>query len=475
MSLNPIDHRPAWSLFKRSGESDKPPIKQKRRKGLGLGLLIKQMLPRTLFGRSILILVMPLILVQAVTTWVYYDRLLETVMRRMASGVAGEIAMVIDTQALLPRKSDRSLFLTYANQTTELGFQILPGAQLPDDSEEDYTSNTFVSKQLETALIERLTIPFHIDDYSSRRTILVSIQLPDEVLIVSVPVKRLFTSTAYIFLLWMVGTAVFTFFVATLFLRNQVRSLRRLAFAAEAFGKGRDVPSFKPEGAAEVRQAAAAFLKMRERLQRQITQRTEMLAGVSHDLRTPLTRMKLELELLGDHEDIEGLKSDVSEMQQMIEGYLSFARGEGNEQPAVCDLVSLLNDAMTTARRDGITIDLHAPHDLHIPVRRDALRRAIMNLLNNAGRYGGAVQITLIPGRQSVDIVIDDDGPGIPEDQREAVFRPFFRLESSRNMTTGGVGLGLTIARDILRSHGGDLTLGQSPKSGLRARLTLPR
>jgi two-component system osmolarity sensor histidine kinase EnvZ len=266
-----------------------------------------------------------------------------------------------------------------------------------------------------------------------------------------------------------------TFALATRFLRNQVRSLRRLANAAEAFGKGRDVPHFKPEGAIEVRQAAAAFLIMRERIQRQISQRTEMLAGVSHDLRTPLTRMKLELELLGDAEEAQGLRADVAEMQQMLEGYLAFARGEGNEQPAVADLMEFLGDVVATARRDGTEISLIGPSELHLPIRRDAFRRCVMNLVGNASRYGGHVWVTVMPTRGGVEVMIDDDGPGIPEALREAVFRPFYRLESSRNLETGGVGLGLTIARDIMLSHGGDLRLETSPQGGLRAHLILPR
>jgi two-component system osmolarity sensor histidine kinase EnvZ len=260
-----------------------------------------------------------------------------------------------------------------------------------------------------------------------------------------------------------------------MFMRNQVRSLRRLATAANAFGKGRDSPNFKPEGASEVRQAAAAFLLMRARIQRQITQRTEMLAGVSHDLRTPLTRMKLELALLADDENVEGLQSDVAEMEQMIEGYLSFARGEGNEAPQVTDLVALVTDAVTTARRDGSHIVLTAPEELHVPVRRDAMRRCLMNLLSNGARYGGEMEVTVTPAPGRIEILIDDDGPGIPPEEREAVFRPFYRIEGSRNMATGGVGLGLTIARDVMRSHGGDLTLDAAPLGGLRARLTLPR
>jgi two-component system, OmpR family, osmolarity sensor histidine kinase EnvZ len=294
------------------------------------------------------------------------------------------------------------------------------------------------------------------------------------VLDVGVPRQRLYSSTTYIFVLWMVGSSMVLFTVATMFMRNQVRALRRLANAAENFGKGRHVANFKLEGATEIRQAAAAFIIMRDRIQRQISQRTEMLAGVSHDLRTPLTRMKLALELIGDGIASEELKSDVSEMETMVQGYLDFARGEGTEAPIEVDLQSFLEEIVAAARRDGQSISLTAPVDYRLLLRPNAMKRCIGNLVGNACRHGSHVWLTALPARGAIDIMIDDDGPGIPAEQREAVFRPFFRLDPSRNITTGGVGLGLTIARDIARGHGGDLTLETSPQGGLRTRLHLP-
>jgi two-component system osmolarity sensor histidine kinase EnvZ len=448
-------------------------VPRKRRK---LGGLIKLMLPRTLFGRSILILVTPLILVQGVTIKVFNDRLWDTVVRRLSSGVAGEIALAIEAREPLTVGLGTLPFLAKAGLATDLRFVVLPGARLPPSPPEP--AGTVEEEPLATALTERVRLPFQIDGHDNPnwpRHLSVAIQLPDGVMRVLVPRNRLFTGNAYTVLFWMLGTGVLTFAFGSMFLRNQARSLHRLAVAAEAFGKGHDVPDFKPQGATEVRQAAAAFLVMRERIQRQITQRTEMLAGVSHDLRTPLTRMKLELELLGDGEDIQALKSDVAEMQQMVEGYLAFARGEGNEAPQVTDLVALLDDMVATGRRDGAQISLIAPEELHVAVRKDAFRRCVMNLITNAARYGGHVWVTVLPHRGAIDIMIDDDGPGIPEALREAVFRPFFRLESSRNRSTGGIGLGLTIARDIMLSHGGDIALEVSPQGGLRARLHLPR
>jgi len=275
--------------------------------------------------------------------------------------------------------------------------------------------------------------------------------------------------------MWMVGSALVFLGVATIFLRNQVKSLRRLAAAADGFGKGRPVASFKIEGAAEVRQAAAAFLQMRDRIQRQIRQRTEMLAGVSHDLRTPLTRMKLALEILGDDAVIEEVKSDVAEMEHMINGYLDFVRGEGAEAPVETDVALLIEDIAATARREGTSLSVALPAEFVIPLRPNALRRCLANLIANARRHGNHVWLAGVPAAGGIDIVVDDDGPGISPADRERVFLPFIRLDPSRSRTTGGVGLGLSIARDVARSHGGDIRLERSPQGGLRARVHLPR
>jgi two-component system osmolarity sensor histidine kinase EnvZ len=257
-------------------------------------------------------------------------------------------------------------------------------------------------------------------------------------------------------------------------MRNQVKPIRRLAQAADSFGKGRDVADFKPEGATEVRQAAAAFLQMRNRIKRQIRQRTEILAGVSHDLRTPLTRMKLQLAMLGETPEAENLESDVAAMERMVEGYLAFARGEGVEQPQPTEVSGLLRDVVAQMRRDGGVVDLHVEQAMTLPLRPETMRRCLSNLIANAQRHGEHVSVRAGPRDRAVEITIDDDGPGIPPEMRREVFKPFFRLESSRNPETGGVGLGLTIARDVVRNHGGDLVLEDAPGGGLRARIWLP-
>jgi two-component system osmolarity sensor histidine kinase EnvZ len=293
-----------------------------------------------------------------------------------------------------------------------------------------------------------------------------------------IPQKRLTASNVDVFILWMVISSLILIGIAALFLRNQVRPIERLARAADAFGKGRSVPDFKPYGAAEVRSAAQSFLTMRERIERYLQQRTEMLAGVSHDIKTPLTRLKLQLAMMEDGPDVKSLRQDVSEMEHMLDEYLDFARGEGGEEPKAADVGEIAKNAAASAGRvrnagDGrLTVNVDA--GMVVAVRANALKRCVTNLVDNALKHGKHVAVTAHHIDRFVDIIVDDDGPGIPEARREEAFRPFHRLDEGRNLQTGGSGLGLAIARDIARAHGGDLTLDDSPMGGLRATIRLP-
>jgi two-component system osmolarity sensor histidine kinase EnvZ len=439
----------------------------------------KRILPRSLFGRSLIIIILPLVLAQLLATWIFYDRHWATVERRLATNVAADIAFTLDTLAQTDTPEQAKVVLARATATTDLHFHFHPGEQLaaalPPLHDNWYDAGNWLEDALDGALAERVRRPYRLDIDSDPRFVMIAVQLDDGVMDVAAPRDRLSTPTTYIFVLWMAGSSLVLLAVASLFMRNQVKSLRRLAAAADSFGKGRDVANFKLEGATEVRQAAAAFLKMRDRIRRQITQRTEMLAGVSHDLRTPLTRMRLALEFLGQEgPEVEELKDDVITMERMVQGYLDFARGEGPEQPRQTDLGLLVEEVAAAARRDGADISLALAEGLVLSLRPDAMRRCIANLLSNARRYGSHIWLTVLPVAEGVDILVDDDGPGIPPAERENVFRPFFRLDASRNPATGGVGLGLTIARDVARGHGGDLTLEESPQHGLRVRLHLP-
>jgi len=433
----------------------------------------KRALPRSLYGRSLIIIILPLVLAQFIATWVFYDRVWDTVLRRLATGVGADIGLTIDAMHYADNASELAALLQRAGLISEMTFGFLPGEHLPAGMRQ--LGEGPVETALEDAMRERVGKPFYIDAEFDPRDILISIQLDNGILQVAAPRKRMVTPTTYIFVFWMAGSSLILLGIASMFMRNQVKALRRLAAAAESFGKGRDVPNFRPQGATEVRRAASAFLKMRERLQRQITQRTEMLAGVSHDLRTPLTRMRLALEFLDDSPAVAELKHDVIVMNRMVEGYLDFARGEGEGEPRDADLVALIEEAVAAARRGGAEITIALPEVGILPIRTDAMRRCLVNLLNNARHYGSHVWVTALAVKGGMDIIIDDDGPGIPEAERENVFRPFFRLDAARGPATGGVGLGLTIARDIARGHGGDLDLEASPQGGLRVRVRVPR
>ena len=432
--------------------------------------LLKRLLPRGFLGRSVLILLLPLVLLQVISAWVFYDRHYDTTTWRLAQGVAGDVEMVV--RLLQSGEMSDSEILFLAEHIFWLRAELIPGAELGESVEPRLGS--ILHERLETALMERLGPRFSIDTVSLPRDVIIEVNLGRELLVMDVSRKRLFSVTTYIFLMWMVGSSVVLFVVAFLVMRIQVRAITRLAQAADSFGRGGDLAGFKPEGADEVRQAAAAFLQMRDRIKRQIQQRTTVLAGVSHDLRTPLTRMKLELAMLGNAPEISSLKQDVQQMERMIDGYLAFARGEGGEGAKLTNLSDLIGRIVADARREGAAVDLHMEQPITLPLKREAFRRCLTNLLVNGVRYGNMVSLRVGLRHGGLEILVDDDGPGIPAERREEVFRPFVRLEESRNPETGGTGLGLTIARDVARNHGGELTLDESPLGGLRARLWFP-
>ncbi len=432
---------------------------------------MKRFLPRGLLARSLLIIVTPLVLLQIVSGIIFYDRHWSNVSRHRANALAGDIAMILELVDKGGINSDPVAVFNLARRTLDLIVAFEPGAIIPN---EQFEPSGNLETTLARALDEIVQRPAVIDTRSQNNRVLVDVQLPDGVLKVSANEERLISSTTKVFIFWMIGTSLILIAVATLFMRNQVSPIRRLATAADNFGKGRDTPNFKPSGATEVRQAASAFMAMRGRLERQIQQRTEMLAGVSHDLRTPLTRMKLQLAMLNKNAEIDELASDVAAMESMIEGYLNFARGEGTEERQVVNAASLLDEVARDAARNGPTVELDIQDEVELPLARNAMRRCLTNLVENAGRHGDRIALTASRDGRVLQIFVDDNGPGIPEDMREDVFRPFFRLDQSRNAETGGTGLGLSIAQDIIASHGGEIRLEDSPLGGLRVTLRIP-
>ncbi len=433
---------------------------------------VKRVLPRSLLGRSLLMILVPLVLLQLVALQIYYGSHLNLVYRRLSDSLAGEINFTLALMRRYPGAENRAWIIPLAQNEFDIAMRLEPGAVLHRTGSRVNVLGP-MDDDLETALRQRLTERFSMDWTYESGAVLIRVQQPDGVLDILAPRKRVDLGTIWLFVGWMVGTALLLFGIAALFMRNQVRGIRRLADAVEAFGIGRDPGPVRPEGAVEVRRAATAFNRMQERIRRFLAQRTEMLAGVSHDLRTPLTRMRLALAMLPARAemaaDVAELTADVEEMERMVEAYLAFARGEGAEQAEPVNLSAVLEEVAAGARRAGAVVRLDVPEDLTLRLRADAVRRAITNLVDNARRHAHLVVLTAAPaGSRGVQVTVDDDGPGIPPERRESVFRPF---ESD---AAGGTGLGLTIARDIVRAHGGEIVLEDSPLGGLRARIRLP-
>lgn len=441
----------------------------------GLKTHLKTILPRTLFGRSLLILILPILLLQVLSTFIFFDRHWTKVTSRLAFAVAGEIALAADRIEADPSPAAVADISGRLFRALDIRLAYHPGAPWPEGAGAESPDDLFISRILKFFLEERVGRATSVAIAGSGREVVVRVRLPDGVLEAFVPQRRLFSSTGFIFLMWSVGLSILLLSISVLFMRNQIRPIRKLALAAERFGKGRDTPSFKPEGAAEVRQAARAFLDMRERIRRQIDQRTSMLAGISHDLRTPLTRMKLQLALMPETPDGAAMKQDVAAMERMIAAYLDFVRREGDEAPQRTDVAALATQAVeAAARQSGAALELTAPRPVFVPLRPVAFERCLANLIGNACRYAGRVRVEVGEVEEGAKIIVDDDGPGIPPEKHEDVFRPFYRLDESRNAESGGVGLGLPIARDIVHAHGGWIRLDRSPLGGLRVEVFLP-
>jgi two-component system osmolarity sensor histidine kinase EnvZ len=427
-------------------------------------------------GRSLLIILVPLVILQAIALQLFYGSHLDVISRRLAAGVAGDIAMVVGLLDRETEAEERSWIFREAAWRLDLSLAHEAGARLAATGARPAAMPWLpLEEDLAAAMQERVRLPFDADWQSDPRSVIIRVQMADGVLHVEVARKRLFSGTIYLFVIWLVGSSLLLFLVAAVFMRNQVRALRKISAAAEAFGMGRTVGPMKPEGAAEVRQTATAFNRMEERISRFVDSRTEMLAGISHDLRTPLTRLRLGLAMLPEaaREDAAAMTEDLEEMDRLIGVYLAFARGEGVEQPEETDLAALLRGVVAQQARGGAAIPFAGPESLPMQLRGDAMRRCFGNLLHNARKHAKRVTVTLMKqprGQNGIwaDIAIDDDGPGIPAASREDAFKPFTTLSG------GGTGLGLAIARDIARAHGGDVLLEDSPLGGLRARIRVP-
>ncbi|WP_020184425.1 ATP-binding protein [Methylopila sp. 73B] len=436
------------------------------------GTFLRRLMPKGLYTRSLLIIVVPMVLLQGVLAFVFLERHYQLVTERLSSAVSQDIAALARLHDLQPTPENDARLVRIARDELSLQVEFLPPQPLPQERPRPFFS--IIDEALSSQLAESLKRPFWIDTVGRSNFVEIRVSLSDATMKVLARRNLAYASNSHIFLVWMVGASVVLITVAILFLRNQIRPILALAAAAESFGKGRAGPDFKVRGAREVREAGRAFLDMRDRIERQIEQRTTMLAGVSHDLRTMLTRFRLQLALLDETPEIEDLNRDVDEMSRMLEAYLAFVRGDAGEAPSPTDVPGLLDDLKRAVETSGVraTVESHGP-DTAV-VRPDAFRRCLSNLVSNASRFSTRIAIQAINDGRTLEIRIDDDGPGIPLEKREEVFRPFLRLDQARNQDHGGTGLGLAITRDIARSHGGDVTLESSPLGGLRAVVRVP-
>jgi two-component system osmolarity sensor histidine kinase EnvZ len=433
---------------------------------------IKRWLPQSLFARTLLIIVLPVAIMQGLITWIFFDLHWQAVSSGLTDSLAGDVAWITETYEGAP--ADLPRLAARAERNLSLSVAFKPGETLSTNRKQAYFAPE--DRALEAALDRRLDRPFWFNNRSYNGWVQIEAPVEGGVLRIYAPRERAFAASGWIFIIWMASATLLLTAIAILFIRNQVRAIERLAEAAEAFGKGVEGPEpFKPYGAKEVRQAAQAFLSMKARIQRHLEQRTVLLASVSHDLRTPLTRLKLEMALAEPNSQTEAIKRDLSEMEHMIDEYLDFARGEGTEAVEPTDLAALLRQACEDARRAGADVASDVAEGLTARVRPNALKRAVDNLVSNAASHGKRVRIGAGPTPAgSLEIVVEDDGPGIPEDRYEEAFKPFSRLDESRNQNRKGVGLGLAIARDVARSHGGEVFLGRSALGGLKATIRLP-
>lgn len=433
--------------------------------------------PKGLYARTLMIIITPIVLLEGVIAFVFMERHWAAVSRRLSEATARDIAALIEVYKSYPSPGEYVKLIELARDQMNLSLRILPAGELPAPQPKPFFA--ILDRTLSNQIRKQVRQPFWIDTVGQSRHVEIRVKLDNAILRFIALRSQTFASNSHIFLLWMVGTSIILLAVAILFLGNQIKPIVRLSEAAEAFGKGRPLPDdFRPRGAREVRQAALAFMEMRDRITTHVEQRTTMLAGVSHDLRTILTRFKLELALLGEEPHIRALREDVDEMQQMLEDYLAFSKGDGGEEAVPTKMRELLEQIRDESQHYGKPVELKMRRrrkDLVLTLKRNSFKRALTNLISNAARFGDEILIRATTEQDWLRIDIEDSGPGIAPENYEDVFKPFHRLDHARNQDEGNTGLGLAIARDIARNHGGDITLDKSQDlGGLKASLRVP-
>ena len=434
----------------------------------GLSNFVKKILPKRLFYRSLIIVATPIILLQIIITVVFFDSLWIKANKGMTRSLVGEVQTMFDVY----KKGDaneQEMIINLYNKNFDFVIVFKENELVPTKKAERWFSPIDRSLRRE---LKPVFDSFWFDTTSYKELVDLRIKYKNGALQIFFPRHKIAPSSARIFALWIIVPGFFLILIALIFLKNQTRPLVNLAKAAEKFGKGEFIKEFRPSGAREIRQAAYEFDRMRKRITIHLNQRSEMLSGISHDLRTPLTRLKLQLALLKQQDIAKKMSDDIDEMERMLNEYLDFASEQKHEKTEMIDINQIIENIVK--KYDDKKIYLKLEDDKKINIRVNSIKRCLINLIDNGLAYGKKVDILTKKTMQSIIIIIDDDGPGIPENEHQNVMKPFYRIDKSRSQNKSGVGLGLSIANDIIRSHGGSISLEKSPLNGLRARVSLP-
>ena len=429
--------------------------------------MIKKIIPSTLIGRSIIIIFVPIIIIVLLTSFVFYQTSWSIISKRLTESVAADINVLV--KLINSDLTDNAINI--ANQDFKMKINIIRDKKLLSSK---YSLNSGILSNRLNQSLSNLKKKFDYDLSNLEEGVLIYIQIEEDILEINVDKDRLYSESAFVFLLWMIFASIILFFMSYFLMSRQLRPLKRLAIIAETFGRGLDAPDIKTAGAYEIRQTANAFNQMRTRIKRFLKQRTEMLAGVSHDLRTPLTRMKLQISLMKDEKAKSELEVDVNEMTSMLDSYVSFVKTESPEPIETIIINELIGDIVKTVEKNGVELTIKEKNTIQTSGRQIQLKRAFNNIIDNSQRYAKKIEIILYKNEKDCVIEFNDDGEGIPRDKYEDVFKPFFTLDPSRNKLKGESGLGLTITRDIIRSHGGDVKLSESNLGGLQLKVLLP-
>ncbi len=434
----------------------------------GLNNFIKKILPKRLFYRSLIIVAAPIILLQIIITIVFFDSLWIKTNKGMTRSLVGEIVTIIDIYNKENLENKKMITDLY-NQNFNFSVRFLDNEILPDIKVERWFSP--MDRTLRRELKSRFN-NYWFNTIAYKEVVDLRIKFNDGVLQIFFPKERIQTSSIRIFVLWITLPAILLIFIAIIFLKNQTRPIINLAKAAQKFGKGEFVDEFRPSGALEIRQAAYEFDRMRRRISRHLKQRSEMLSGISHDLRTPLTRLKLQLAFLNDKKISKQMSEDIDEMEKMLKDYLQFSYSQSNEKTETFEFNQLIDEIIN--KYDNKKIKFYPEKKIYFEGRKNLLKRCLYNILDNSLKYGNQIDIIIKKTVSNILIFVDDDGPGIPENEKVNVFKPFYKIDKSRNETKSSVGLGLSITSDIIRSHGGNISLEKSKSKGLRVKISLP-